>query len=53
MQRLVDVKMGVVEEGLEERRAAERLMNPDEDTALEEVFDFELIVRQSTGKKID
>lgn len=35
------------------RRAAERLMNPDEETSLEEVFDFELIVRQSTGKKID
>lgn len=33
------------------RRAAERLMSPDTDAALEEVFDFELIVRQSTGKK--
>lgn len=31
------------------RRAAERLMTPDEDMPLEEVFDFELIVRQSTG----
>jgi len=32
------------------RRAAERLMKPDEDTPLEEVFDFEVILRQSTGR---
>ncbi|MEQ3745064.1 MAG: LacI family DNA-binding transcriptional regulator [Henriciella sp.] len=31
------------------RRAAERLMTPDENAPLEEVFDFEIIVRQSTG----
>jgi LacI family transcriptional regulator len=31
------------------RRAAERLMTPDDNIPLEEVFDFELIVRQSTG----
>ncbi len=31
------------------RRAAERLMTPDESAALEEVFDFKLIVRASTG----
>lgn len=31
------------------RRAAERLMNPDEEGPLEEVFDFELILRSSTG----
>jgi len=31
------------------RRAAERLMTPDDAMPLEEVFDFELIERQSTG----
>lgn len=31
------------------RRAAERLMNSDEDGPLEEVFDFELMIRSSTG----
>lgn len=31
------------------RRAAERLMTPEEDAPLEEVFAFELIERQSTG----
>ena len=31
------------------RRAAERLMTPDEDAPLEEVFDFELVIRASTG----
>lgn len=47
---LTTIRQPVVEMG---RRAAERLMNPEEDAALEEVFDFELIVRQSTGKIID
>ncbi len=47
---LTTIRQPVVEMG---RRAAERLMNPDEDAPLEEVFDFELIVRQSTGKRID
>ncbi|MEM8616297.1 MAG: LacI family DNA-binding transcriptional regulator [Pseudomonadota bacterium] len=31
------------------QKAAERLMSPDADAALEEVFDFELVPRQSTG----
>ena len=31
------------------RRAAERLMNPDDSLPLEEVFEFELIIRASTG----
>ncbi|MEM9225706.1 MAG: LacI family DNA-binding transcriptional regulator [Pseudomonadota bacterium] len=31
------------------RRAAERLMVPDDDSPLEEVFPFELVVRASTG----
>ncbi len=30
-------------------RAAERLMTPDEDIPQEEVFDFELVIRKSTG----
>ena len=47
---LTTIRQPVVEMG---RRAAERLMNPDEDAPLEEVFDFELIVRQSTGKIVD
>lgn len=46
---LTTIRQPVVEMA---RRAAERLMNPDEDTSLEEVFDFELIVRQSTGKNV-
>ena len=33
------------------KRAAERLMHPDEDKPLEEIFDFRLIVRQSTGAR--
>ena len=32
-------------------RAAERLMQPDEEKPLEEVFDFKLITRQSTGPR--
>lgn len=44
---LTTIRQPVVEMG---RRAAERLMNSEPDAALEEVFDFELIVRQSTGK---
>jgi DNA-binding LacI/PurR family transcriptional regulator len=32
------------------RRAAERLMNADDGEGIEELFDFELITRQSTGK---
>ena len=44
---LTTIRQPVVEMG---RRAAERLMNSDGDDAIEEVFDFELIVRQSTGK---
>lgn len=32
------------------RRAAERLMVPADDSPLQEMFDFELVVRQSTGK---
>lgn len=35
------------------RRAAECLMSPDSDAQLEVVFDFELIVRQSTGRNIE
>ena len=33
------------------QRAAERLMRPDEDKLLEEVFDFKLVTRQSTGPR--
>ena len=44
---LTTIRQPVAEMG---RRAAERLMNAEQDAPLEEVFDFELIVRQSTGK---
>ena len=44
---LTTIRQPVVEMG---RRAAERLMSSDNSSSLEEVFDFELIVRQSTGK---
>ncbi len=35
------------------RRAAECLMSSDEDGPVEEIFDFDLIIRQSTGKASD
>ena len=35
------------------QRAAERLMHPDEEGPLEEVFDFKLIIRQSTGPRAE
>ena len=43
---LTTIRQPVAEMG---RRAAERLMNTDDEAGVEEVFDFELIVRQSTG----
>ena len=44
---LTTIRQPVVEMG---RRAAERLMNADDGEGIEELFDFELITRQSTGK---
>ena len=44
---LTTIRQPVVEMG---RRAAERLMKTDDDHGQEEVFDFDLIIRQSTGK---
>ena len=44
---LTTIRQPVVEMG---RRAAERLMKSDDGEGIEELFDFELIVRQSTGK---